>query len=262
MVSTYTASNNFEKPGQYDYPHTWDVVANNAFDMIDASMDGYLAFTLSGSKTLTATSAVASEINNRVLHITSGTGGTVTIEAQEKWYHVVNDATGDVTVTCGVGATATVPMKSRRTVFCTGANTYVFDAPGWATIASDTPAGATSTFTASAGFKEYRFEFDGIRHGAGADRQFQVLLKDGGGSTLLTLALMAVVPTATSEYGYLHIDLTSVQLQSRHYVAVGAGTHTPVFTNSLVNYSAVASFVFEWSASTNFTGGTITMEAR
>ncbi|MES3028490.1 MAG: hypothetical protein V4820_11630 [Pseudomonadota bacterium] len=81
---------------------------DEAIELIDTAIRGRTAFTLSGPKTLTSTNGVANEARSAILHITGGTGGTVTVPNLSKPYLVINGATGAVTITAGGMTTASV----------------------------------------------------------------------------------------------------------------------------------------------------------
>lgn len=123
MPSTYTARNRAEKQGAGENANTWGTRCNqNTFDMFDEALDGVESFTLSGAKTLTTANGSTDEARNRVLNITGGTGGTITIPNVEKAYLVRNAASGDITFTTGSGTTADVPAGAIQWVFCDGSN--------------------------------------------------------------------------------------------------------------------------------------------
>lgn len=122
MPSTATARNRLEKQGAGENSNTWGTKLNVDLDLIDESIDGVTSFTLSGSKTLTNTNYVSDEARKRVLNITGGTGGTVTIPNVEKVYLVRNGSTGSVIITTGSGTTATIPTLIQTWVFCDGSN--------------------------------------------------------------------------------------------------------------------------------------------
>lgn len=136
------------------HEETWGEDLNDdGLSLIDASLDGWSAYALSGSKTLTSTDYAANEARMRVQHVSSGTGGTITIPGREKWYIVRNASSGDVILTTGSGATATVPDGGTQIVICDGTNCYIgrdqtlyellvayVDATAFATQAGDYPA--------------------------------------------------------------------------------------------------------------------------
>jgi hypothetical protein len=152
-MSTPTTRNRFEGQDTGDNEETWGVVLNATLGLIDASADGWSAYALSGTKTLTSTNYAADEARMRVQHVSSGTGGTITIPGVEKWYIVRNASTGDVILTTGGGTTATIPTGGTQIVICDGTNCRIardqtlynelaayVDATAFATQAGDYPA--------------------------------------------------------------------------------------------------------------------------
>ena len=125
MASSATTRNRFQKQGTGDNSNTWGVELNAALDRIDESLDGLEAFTLSGSKTLTSTNYVDDEARERILKITGGTGGAITIPAVEKWYFVRNAASGAVTVGVSGGTAASIASGSSAAVLCDATDCFV-----------------------------------------------------------------------------------------------------------------------------------------
>ena len=126
MPSTFTDRNRLEKQAAGESNNTWGERLNdNVIQLVDEALDGVTAFTLSGARTLTSNSAASDESRKRVLHVTGGTGGTITIPNAEKNYLVRNGSSGNVVVTTGSGTTATVPSGSMIWVICTGANACI-----------------------------------------------------------------------------------------------------------------------------------------
>jgi hypothetical protein len=125
MPSSHTPLNRLEmqNPGEND--NQWgDILNERTIALIDTALDGWTKFALSGPKTLTEADGEPDEARARVVHVTSGTGGTVTIPAVEKVYMVFNQATGSVTLTVGSGATVVVPTMTAQWVFTDGVNVY------------------------------------------------------------------------------------------------------------------------------------------
>jgi hypothetical protein len=85
-------------------------------------MDGVEGFALSGSLTLTTANGSSDQARKRVLNVTSGTGGTITIPNLEKAYLVRNASSGNVIITTGSGTTATIKSGNVQFVFCDGSN--------------------------------------------------------------------------------------------------------------------------------------------
>lgn len=153
MASTVTTRLRLEKQGSGENSNTWGTRLNgNTIDMVDEAF-GVSAFTLSGSKTLTANNYTTDESRPMVLDITSGTGGTVTIPNVQKAYLVRNATSGSVTFTTGSGTTASVATGEIQWIFSAGGN--VVRASNWfnqsgisafmLTVLDDANAGAART---------------------------------------------------------------------------------------------------------------------
>lgn len=121
MTSTYTPLG-FNRQGPGDNSNTWgDVLNSEVFDLVDEALRGLVSFALSGSKTLTTGNGVSNEARRAIIWITGGTGGTVTVPTLSKAFAVVNQATGDVTITAG-GTGAVVKAGESLQVICDGAS--------------------------------------------------------------------------------------------------------------------------------------------
>lgn len=104
---------------------TWGEKLNDeVIELIEEALKGRCAYALSGAKTLTNTNAVSNEARNPIQHITSGTGGTVTVPDVTRLFFFINDATGDVTVSASGGTDAVVSPGERVFIVCTGTNCY------------------------------------------------------------------------------------------------------------------------------------------
>lgn len=127
MADAYTTRNRFQKQESGQHNNTWGTELNSAggSDLLDFSLDGWVSFTLSGTKTLTSANGSTDEARGRHLNVTSGTGGTVTIPSVEHFYWVRNNTSGDVIVTTGGGATATVKSGNVTGVMCDATNVYL-----------------------------------------------------------------------------------------------------------------------------------------
>lgn len=124
MPSSYTTRNRLEKQATGENTNSWGTRLNAyTTDMLDESLDGRAAYTLSGTKTLTSANGTTDEARCRVQHITGGTGGTVTIPAVQKSYFVINEASASAYYTCG-GVQAEVPTSSNYWVHCDGTDCY------------------------------------------------------------------------------------------------------------------------------------------
>lgn len=124
MASTATTSLGLEKQGTGENNNLWGGKLNTGvFDLVDEAVAGVVAFSLSGSKTLTSTNYVSNEARKAAINVTGGTGGTVTIPAVSKVYLVRNNASSDVTISNGSNS---LVIKSGNTeaVFTDGTNIY------------------------------------------------------------------------------------------------------------------------------------------
>lgn len=126
MADTATTRNRLRKlePGQYN--NAWGPVQNEDFgsDRIDEALDGWTSFSLSTTKTLTSTNYETDEARMRVINVTGGTGGTVTIPAVERWYWVRNGSSGNVVVSNGSNS-VTVGAGNSIHVLSDGTNIYL-----------------------------------------------------------------------------------------------------------------------------------------
>jgi hypothetical protein len=127
MADTASTRNRFRKLESGQYSNAWAEPQNEDFgsDRIDEALDGRVTFTLSTTKTLTSTNYETDEARMRFIDITSGTGGTVTIPAVEKWYIVRNATSGDVIFTTGGATTATVKSGNVSVIVTDGTSVYL-----------------------------------------------------------------------------------------------------------------------------------------
>lgn len=148
MPSSATSRNRFEKQGAGENANAWGTKLNTTvFDLVDEALDGRTSFALSGAKTLSATNFASDEARKRVIDVTGGTGGTVTIPAVEKWYMLRNASAGNVIVTTGSGATATIGAGLMAILFCDGTNVRL---DGNAASASTSATAAAASAAAAA----------------------------------------------------------------------------------------------------------------
>jgi len=123
MPSSYSARLRFNLQAAGENLNTWGALLNSGvFQLVEDAISKRVAFTLSGTKTLSTANGTADEARCAFLDVTSGTGGTVTIPAVEKIYVVRNNTSGDVIVTTGAGATATLKSTETNLVVCDGGN--------------------------------------------------------------------------------------------------------------------------------------------
>lgn len=151
MPSTYSLRFrlNYQAPG--DNLNTWGLVLNSGvFQLLEDAIAKRAAFALSGPKTLTTSNGSDDEARCAFLDVSGGTGGTITAPAVEKWYIVRNGAAGDVTVTTGGGATATLKPGEIGLVVGDGANfrrVQLTDMLGARLTSLGTPVASTDAVT-------------------------------------------------------------------------------------------------------------------
>jgi len=112
---------NYQAPGEN--LNVWGTILNTqVFQLLEDAVAKRVAFSLSGSKTLSTANGADDEARCAFLDVTSGTGGTITIPPVEKIYLVRNSSSGAVTVTTGAGTTAVIAAGSIVTVVSDASN--------------------------------------------------------------------------------------------------------------------------------------------
>lgn len=121
MPSTTSDLLRFQKMATGEKVNIWGEELNETIlELLEDAIAGVVSFALSGAKTLTTANWATDEARKAAIHITGGTGGTVTIPAVQHVYVVRNDATGDVTFTCTAGDTAIVKAGQGAMILCDG----------------------------------------------------------------------------------------------------------------------------------------------
>lgn len=208
MVDTYTTRNELTKQTVGGNVDTWGGIYNDTMDAIDASLDGFYTNTLSGSVDLRdVDNGPTDNSRRRVIFITGGTGGTITLPALEKVYFVVNDATGALTFSAG-GTTAIFPAGTSGAMTVRGSTCRRLSPQGrWTTIASlTTTSGTTAVFNA-ANFpdggdywNEIMIAFEGVSHSSGSSSALRISLSDSyTHSVFQTLGTFAAAATVYGE---------------------------------------------------------------
>ena len=124
MVSSYTTRNRLNKQGAGDNTNTWgDVLNSGVFDLVDSALDGWATVPVSAPVTLTSVNGAADQSRSRALKLT-GTGGTVTLPAVEKWFWVWNAGSGDMVLSVGGATTVTVAAGDKKLVLTDGVGVY------------------------------------------------------------------------------------------------------------------------------------------
>ncbi|MFN3513925.1 MAG: hypothetical protein ACK41C_12810 [Phenylobacterium sp.] len=123
MPSSYTPRLRLEQQAAGENLNTWGAPKlNNVIGRIDFAVAGWTVKTLTGDVTLTSSNTGDDEARAAVLKFTGAGTFTVTVPSVEKVYKVWNGCTGDLTVTTGAGASATLGPGEIATVLCDGVN--------------------------------------------------------------------------------------------------------------------------------------------
>ncbi len=229
MPSTPTSSNRFEKQGTGENANTWGSRLNdNTIELIDDAIDGLAAYALSGAKTLVSTNYAADEARMAIQHITSGTGGTVTIPGVHKWYLVKNTSSGTVTFTTGAGTTGVVAAGDQRIVVCDGTNVYNLRALNYgAELPVSTGTPTLSTQMATKGYVDGISFSSSLPGQAGQAGKF--ITTDGTTAswatiTKSTVGLANVDNTADTAKPVSTAQQTALNLKANNTISISAGT--------------------------------------
>ena len=126
MASSYTSNSGIEKPAEGDQTGEWGDTVNTNMDIIDRSINGVGAITLSGTThTLTTTDGTLSDGMYKVLVLGGSPSGTNTITIApndaDKVYIVVNSSGQTATFTQGSGANVSVLNGDSKIIYADGA---------------------------------------------------------------------------------------------------------------------------------------------
>lgn len=154
MADSATTRNKFRKQSLASNEDVWgDTYLNQALDMVDEALDGYVEVALTGaSTTLSTTQYATNEYRQRMLKLTGtpGENHTITAPDLEKWWIIWNATTDGFTITfkntSGTGVSMTVDQ--RELVMCDGSEVYKVESGQ--TLSS---IGAPTTNVSMAGFK-------------------------------------------------------------------------------------------------------------
>lgn len=267
MPSTATTRNRLEKQATGENTNTWGSKLNaTAFDLIDTALDGRTNFTLSGSKTLSSANFAADEARGRFLDITSGTGGTVTIPAVEKWYIVRNATSGNVVLTTGGATTATVPTGQIQVVVTDGSKVY-----------TDTTVTAAAASAAAAAASAASINDANLVHKTGAETVAGLkTFSDGIAINGQTLSGLSAAGKAVAEAANASAQLTALGVSTfmktllddpdpataRATIGAGTATVVPASGNTAFSTTTPASINGTLSTGTMVTGGVYRVTVR
>ena len=128
MASTYTTNSGIEKPATGEQAGTWGATTNTNFDIIDRTLNGVGAITLSGTThTLSTTDGTLSDGMFKVLSLGGSPSGTNTItispNTADKLYFVYNGSGQIATFSQGTGSNVSVPNGASKIIYADGAGT-------------------------------------------------------------------------------------------------------------------------------------------
>lgn len=117
-----------EKPATGEQAGTWGATANTNFDIIDRTLSGVGAITLSGTThTLSTTDGTLSDGMFKVLSLGGSPSGTNTItispNTADKLYFVYNGSGQIATFSQGTGSNVSVPNGASKIIYADGAGT-------------------------------------------------------------------------------------------------------------------------------------------
>ena len=128
MPSTYTTNLGLEKPATGEQAGVWGVTANNSYDFIDMSTDGWFTVAVSQSGyTLLTNQGTPSNGRNKVIIFTGAltADATITIapNTAQKIYFIQNKTTGgfNLIIGQGTGTSYTLAMGYSAAVYADGA---------------------------------------------------------------------------------------------------------------------------------------------
>ena len=229
MASSYTLNQGIEKPATGEQSGTWGATTNTNFDIIDRSLSGVGALSLTGTTTtLTTTDGSLTDGMYKVLVLGGSPSGTNTItlsdNTQDKFYFVVNASGQEVQFTQGTGANATISDGFADIIYADGAG-------GGAAVAS---LFATSLKLGN----DLSLKSDSAVLGFGADLDTTLTHTDGTGLTLNSTNKLTFGDAATfinqSTNGQLDVD-ADVELElTAPTVDIAASTAVTIATPSLI----------------------------
>lgn len=165
MASTYSLRFrlNYQAPG--DNLNVWGTTLNvGVFQLLEDAIARRVALTVSGVVTLTSANGATDQARCAFLDVNAGTGGSIVIPSVEKVYLVNNGSTGNLVVTTGAGAVATLAPGEMNFVVCDAVNVKMLgvnglslkgyvDATAWTYNAGSLPAqaGAAGKFVKTDG---------------------------------------------------------------------------------------------------------------
>lgn len=122
---SYTTRNGFEKIEVGTEVDTWGDSEHDNQDRLDQALDGILALTVSGDRTLVNSNTSSDELHYAI-HKLTGTGGRVILPIKEAQFVVINGTSGNVVYTTNnSGTELTVKSGETALVVVDGVNKVV-----------------------------------------------------------------------------------------------------------------------------------------
>ena len=171
MASTYT-NGGIEKIGSGEQAGTWGNTTNNNLDIIDKSINGVQALTLSGTTdTFTVTDGTVSDAGAKVLVLGGSPSGTHTLTLApndaDKVHLVQNGTNQTVNISQGSGANAVLVAGEIAWIFCDGAGSGaavtkqdVISTPAAFSVGTDLTVGDDVSLTSDAAVLNFGADSD------------------------------------------------------------------------------------------------------
>jgi len=215
MASSYTGNSGIEKPAEGDQTGEWGDTVNTNMDIIDRSINGVGAITLSGTThTLTTTDGTLSDGMYKVLVLGGSPSGTNTITIApnnaDKVYIVVNSSGQTATFTQGSGANVSVLNGDSKIIYADGAGSgaAIVDVTADLSFSSvnidggsidGTPIGAASASTGA---------FTSLTVGAAAISEAELEMLDGITAGTVAASKAVVVDANKDIASFRNVTLT------------------------------------------------------
>jgi len=215
MASSYTGNSGIEKPAEGDQTGEWGDTINTNMDIIDRSINGVGAITLSGTThTLTTTDGTLSDGMYKVLVLGGSPSGTNTITIApnnaDKVYIVVNSSGQTATFTQGSGANVSVLNGDSKIIYADGAGSgaAIVDVTADLSFSSvnidggsidGTPIGAASASTGA---------FTSLTVGAAAISEAELEMLDGITAGTVAASKAVVVDANKDIASFRNVTLT------------------------------------------------------
>ena len=215
MASSYTGNSGIEKPAEGDQTGEWGDTVNTNMDIIDRSINGVGAITLSGTThTLTTTDGALSDGMYKVLVLGGSPSGTNTITIApndaDKVYIVVNSSGQTATFTQGSGANVSVLNGDSKIIYAdgTGSGAAIVDITANLSFSSVNIDGGTIDGTAIGGAVPAAGAFTSLTVGDAAISEAELEMLDGITAGTVAASKAVVVDANKDIASFRNITLT------------------------------------------------------